>query len=144
MDWKECTEKLIAKEVSMDIDLVNSLIKSSENKFYSASMLKLSDTTSSSIIVLYYDSLREIIEALAMLEGYKIYNHECYTAFLGSILHVEDIAERFDRVRKLRNSINYYAKQVSAIDARVIIVDMKQLINECKEMLLSKTNKQKI
>ncbi|MGM5488097.1 MAG: hypothetical protein ACQESG_04065 [Nanobdellota archaeon] len=66
-------------------------------------------------ITLLYDALRELLEVIE--EGYKIYNHECYTAFLKEILDQPRYAEEFDKLRKIRNGINYYGKTVSQAEA---------------------------
>jgi len=86
MDWQECNMKKMVKSISADEELLKSLLKTSENKIISAELLVLNDTTANSKISLAYDSLRELLEALALKNGFKIYNHECYTAFLKEIL----------------------------------------------------------
>jgi len=75
----------------------------------------------------YYDSLRTILEAIALKKGYKIYEHEAYKFFLKEIGE-EDISEKFDRFRKIRNSINYYAKEIPTEEAEEIIEEIKNLI----------------
>ena len=141
MDFKECEEKRIIKRVQADFELCKSLKKSSEKKLSSAKLLEMSETTAASIITLSYDSLRELLEALAIKNGYKIYNHECYAAFLSSILGEEECARSFDSLRKLRNSINYYGQEISATDAKTVFGDIEKLIKKCKS-LISKTGKE--
>ena len=65
MDWFECNKKRIVKEVNIDLDLINSLKKTSINKLNSENKLELDEITASSKISLAYDSLRELLEALA-------------------------------------------------------------------------------
>ena len=127
MDWKECWNKLIVKNVKHDEELVKSLIKSSENKLKSEKMLKLSDITAASKLSLSYDSLRELLEAIALRHGYKIYNHECYTAFLKEIIKNSKLGDEFDNIRKIRNAVNYYGKEISIEDADNIILKIKNL-----------------
>jgi len=81
MDWNECLKKKIAKEVSEDKELINSLLKTSQNKLDSEKKLELNEITASSKISLLYDSLRELLEALSLKKRFKIYNHECYVYF---------------------------------------------------------------
>ena len=96
----------IAKNINTKLDLINSLIKSSENKLKSEEKLLISDVTAGSKISLAYDSLRELLEALALKKGYKIYNNECYTAFLKEIMGESDKGDEFDDLRVIRNAIN--------------------------------------
>lgn len=71
MDWRECNFKRIVKEVKPDFNMTKSLKKSSENKLKSENQLPLDEITASSKISLAYDSLRELLEALALEKGYK-------------------------------------------------------------------------
>lgn len=135
MDFQECIKKRIAKEVIKDENLINSLLKTSKNKLESERKLGLNETTSSSKITLLYDSMREILEALSIKKGFKIYNHECYTPFLKEILKEDLISEEFDELRKIRNSINYYAKEISIPEAKEILERLNKLRKEFLNLL---------
>jgi len=127
IDWKECCGKRIAKSVMPDIDTVESLKKSSENKIKSSDELKMNETTSVSKFILAYDSLREILESLSLKNGYKIYNHECYTAFLKEVIKQSNLGDEFDEIRKVRNAVNYYGKELSIEDSLNLISKTKKL-----------------
>jgi|SRR3989338_3168494 len=127
MDWKECCNKRISKEVHTDEMLKLSLIKSSNNKLQSSEQLTLTETTAASKLSLTYDSLRELLESIALKNGYKIYNHECYTAFLKEILNESQRADQFDDLRKARNAVNYYGKEISIEECRILITKIKEL-----------------
>jgi len=135
MDWQECNMKKMVKSISADEELLKSLLKTSENKIISAELLVLNDTTANSKISLAYDSLRELLEALALKNGFKIYNHECYTAFLKEILKESSLGDDFDEMRKLRNSINYYGEQVNKEECEKIIKQIKNIIQQVKRKL---------
>lgn len=135
MDWKECLQKKIAKNIKEDKNLIDSLIKTSKNKLSSAEELSLTETNASSKISLAYDSLREVLEALAIKNKFKIYNHECYSSFLKEILNKNPLGEEFDKLRKIRNSINYYAKETSIQDTKDIIDRIKKLRKDVLELL---------
>ncbi|MBI2523254.1 hypothetical protein HYW19_02605 [Candidatus Woesearchaeota archaeon] len=113
MDWKECCSRRIAKDVKPDIGMISSLTKSSKNKSESESRLEMSNTTAGSKLSLAYDSLRELLEALSLKSGYKICNHECYTAFLKEVMKESYKADEFNEIRKVRNAVNYYGKEIS-------------------------------
>lgn len=127
MDWEECCGKLLAKGVKQDFAMIKSLMKSSENKLKSELKLEMSEVTAASKLSLAYDSLRELLEALALKKGYKIYNHECYTAFLKEIMKESLRGDEFDDVRRARNSVNYYGKEISPSEAEKIIFKIKSL-----------------
>jgi len=125
MDWEECCNKRIVKSVKLDADMMDSLTKSSKNKLESESKLMMSDVTASSKLSLAYDSLRELLEVLALKNGYKIYNHECYSAFLKEIIGESSKGDEFDDIRKIRNAVNYYGKHISTEEANEIILRIK-------------------
>jgi len=135
MDFKECIKKKIAKEIKHDEELIASLLKTSKNKLESEKKLELDETTSSSKITLSYDSLREILEALAIKNGYKIYNHECYTYFLKEILKESSKGDEFDELRRIRNRINYYAQELSIQETKDFLERAKNLREELLKLL---------
>ena len=138
MDWEQCNKQRLVKKMHVDRELITSLMKCSEDKSFSASLLELNERTYSSIIVLCYDSLRELLEALSIQNKYKIYNHECYVYFLKEILREEEFSKTYDRIRKIRNSIIYYGQNLSLEETKIIIRDIKLLIERCKKLLKEK------
>jgi len=135
MSWEDCKKKRIVKHVSVDLDLINSLKITSKNKEISASMLKFDKRTYSSIVSLYYDSLRELLEAVVLSKGFKIYNHECYVYFISTILGDREFSYNFDAVRKIRNGLNYYGESLDLKDAEIVIADLKKLIAKARGFL---------
>lgn len=135
MDWEECCSRNIVKGVNPDEGLIKSLIKSSKNRLDSESMLRMNEITAASKISLAYDSLRELLEALAIKNGYKIYNHECYTAFLKEVIKDSGKGDEFDEIRKIRNEINYYGKEISIQESSRNIGRIKALIDFLNDLL---------
>ena len=127
MDWKECVDERIVKEAKSDEDMIKSLLKSSENKMKSERMLKMSEVTAASKLSLAYDSLRELLEALALARGYKVYNHECYTAFLKEVIGESSKGDEFDNIRRARNAVNYYGKDIIPGEAEKYIERINSL-----------------
>jgi uncharacterized protein (UPF0332 family) len=135
MDWKKCKDTMMVKNIKPDINLVKSLIKSAEKRLKSQELLELNDTTSESKVSLCYDALRELLEALAILKGFKVYNHECYCAFLKEVMKESTLGDYFDKQRKIRNSINYYGDEISVDEAKAVITQIKDLISKIKPII---------
>jgi hypothetical protein len=135
LDWKGCKDLMLAKNISPDPNLITFLIASSADRQKTAKMLPINETTKESIISLMYDSLRELLTALAIKHGYKIYNHECYTQFLKSVIIDEKLAYEFDSVRLLRNRLNYYGKKIPLQDAKNRIDEFDVLISKVKSRI---------
>ncbi len=136
MDWKECNLYRFVKKVKPDENLIKSLIFSSGNKLKSGEFLETTEITVSSKLSLFYESLREILEAIALKKGFKIYNHECFVSFLKEICNEKRLSRYFDRFRVLRNQINYYGKNLPIKNAKFIMKEIKELrINLIKKYL---------
>ncbi len=135
MDWTACRKNRLVKEVKKDKNLMDSLKKSAEKKMKSQEMLQMSEDTAASKVSLMYDSLRELLEALAIKKGFKIYNHECYCAFLKEIMKESVMGDEFDKIRKIRNDINYYGKDISSEEAITIIKQIKELKHKIEEIM---------
>lgn len=131
MDWKECMRKRIAKDVKKDLNMIKSAREIADVKIKSADALP--NSLYYGKISLLYDALREYLECIALENGYKIYNHECYTAFLKEIMHLSQEADIFDKLRKTRNGINYYGKRIGEGEAHQIVNDLKLLIQRFKK-----------
>lgn len=93
------------------------------------------NVTLASKISLAYDFLRELLEALTLNKGFKIYNHECYAAFLKEILNESDLGDGFNEVRKIRNDINYYGQDISIKEAKTTVDHIKNLKKAIKSLL---------
>ena len=106
------------------------------NNLKVASSLELNTTTASAILVMGYESLRQILEAICISNGYKVYSHEAYTAYLKKIKE-DAISEKFDRLRKLRNGCNYYGKPVSVQIAQNAKYKIKELCKFLKDKYLT-------
>ncbi len=138
MDWVSCKKNRLVKEIKVDSNLIKSLINSSFNKIKTQETIKLNKETAASKISLAYDSLRELLEAVAISNGYKIYNHECYYCFLKEILNENSIADEFNNFRKIRNNVNYYGKEMDINEAEIIIKEMIELIQKIKHLNILK------
>lgn len=130
MDWQECLNKRIIKNVKEDYNKIKSIIEISEEKRKTAE--SLSDEHYYGKFSLLYDALRELLECLALKEGYKIYNHECYTSFLKEIVKESKLGDSFDKLRVIRNRINYEGKQITKEEAKIIIIQTIEAINKVK------------
>ena len=127
MNWNTCLRQREAKPIKPDIEMAASLEKTSANKAFSSQLLELKEETVASKISLDYDSVRELLEAITLRNGFKIYNHICYTGFLKEIMKQTELAEEFDELRVIRNDINYYGKEVSVTEAKEVLKRLENL-----------------
>lgn len=67
-----------------------------------------------------YDSLRETLEALCLQKGYKVLSHICIGKLLQTLFSDFNYKE-FDRLRYIRNRINYYGQKIEYEQGKAII-----------------------
>lgn len=127
------------RKASSDISLVKSLYKSTLNDLKYLESQVIDEISARKIVSNYYDCLRAILEAIASLDGYKIYQHEAFVFFLKE--KSEEIPSlKFDRFRKIRNKINYYGGDISVEDAKEVSNEIRKLI----DYLIEKYVKRKV
>jgi len=135
MNFEDFIKSKKVRKGTPDMQLAKSLIKMSENHLKSIEDMRLTEVSSATIMTNYYESLREIVEAIASIDGYKVYSHEAFTYFLKE--KGEDlISIKFDNYRKIRNSVNYYGKPVEVGITEANINEIKKIIRELKEKFL--------
>ena len=117
---------------SPDLQMARSLVRMSDNHRETISSVPCTATSASTIMTNFYEALREIVEAIAIQDGYKVYSHEAFTYYLKE-LGEDRIAEKFDRFRKIRNRINYYGKLIDAPSAQAHSKEISQIILELKK-----------
>jgi len=83
----------------------------------------LDENNISAFVPMAYDSLREILEAICIMNCYKVLSHVCIEKLLETI-YPELRWNDFDRFRYIRNSINYYGVKVDLMQGKAIIKNM--------------------
>jgi len=137
MSFEDFIAKEQVKKSEMDEQLAKALIKTADSDLNFLNSLKVDQSSARKIVSNYYDTLRSILEAIAILEGYKIFSHEAFTSYL--IKKGEDsLAHKFDRFRKIRNGINYYGKDIEVNEAIDYSKEIIKLIQVLKEKFLKK------
>ncbi len=129
MRFGDFIDKGIVRKTFKDKALAKALLQNSKKDLEFLENLRIDKISVRKIMTGFYDVLRSILEAVAVIKGYKIYSHEVYTYFLQEIGE-EVFAIKFDRFRKIRNSINYYGEDIS-------IEETKENISEIRKMIKS-------
>lgn len=131
LSWKEYVKNGTIRKTTINHSKIKALIKMSNNRIEVMSKLKPIDNDNAAIIFTnYYDSLREICEAISISKEYKIYSHEAIALFLKNILEEEAIFSKFNKFRLMRNGVNYYGKTVPLEEATSGVKEIKQLISK--------------
>jgi uncharacterized protein (UPF0332 family) len=120
MDLVECKRKGFVKRTKVNPELAKSLIEMSNMKEKVLKNTELNEENVSAFLPMAYDSLREILEAICIMHGYKVISHVCVEKYLESIYPKISFVD-FDRFRYIRNSINYYGEMVEFEQGKEII-----------------------
>lgn len=143
MDLDECKRKGFVRRTKVNRELAMSLIKMSNVKEKVVKDAKLDSENVSAFLPMAYDSLREILEAICIMHGYKVTSHVCVERYLESVYQNISFVE-FDRFRYIRNSINYYGEMVEFEQGKEIIkkifVLKKEFLNILSKLLRKSEN----
>jgi hypothetical protein len=131
--FEEFIKEKEVKKATPDKELAKSLVEEAETRIEIALEMKLDEKRATVIFELLYDSLRELIDALLALEGYKSYSHEANIAYLKKLPDFSDFeVSSLDSFRRIRNSSKYYGKPAQISDVSRI----KDQLPALKEKLL--------
>lgn len=126
------TKKVIICEP--DLQMAKSLVAMSEQTLVVVRNIELTERSASLVLSQGYESLRELLDALCLREGFKVYSHEAFAYYLRKIGEVT-LSEQFDRLRKLRNGVHYYGKPVSADVSRASLEQIIKMRKRLKTLL---------
>ena len=132
MDLDECRRKGYIRKVGESQNLIDSMIEISDTDENTVKEADITQKNVSSYISVAYDSLREILEAVCLLNGYKVTNHICIGELLKSIDKAFEF-EMFDRFRYIRNGVKYYGTKVGFEQGKEVINKMFKMKKELKK-----------
>jgi hypothetical protein len=115
------------RKASVDKNLAKSLSEQTKKDMEFFDNLEINEVSIRKLVSNYYDFLRSKLEAIAILDGYKIYSHDAFTYYLKEKSELS-LSVKFDRFRKLRNGINYYGEKISIVQGKEVIEDIKKII----------------
>ncbi len=122
VDFEYFISKGDVKRQTKDERLANLLIKESFNRLEFVKSLKLNEKNAKYIVENIYDTLRDLIEAKLALNGFKSYSHEATILFLKKFPEFKESEIRFmDDLRKTRNGIKYYGKNIELNEAKNVV-----------------------
>ncbi len=136
MKFEEFIAQGKVRKGSMDISKIKSLLQTSNNHLSFLKDQKIDGVSAGSILVTYYEALREVAEAMCLKEGFRVYSHEAFTFFLKEKGEIPE-SVKFDNLRKLRNSVNYYGEKIDASEVKAAKDEIIELINYLKRKYLS-------
>ena len=119
-------EKRNDQKTNINKELIKSLIETSDLKEKTVKRSVIDEISASSFVSLAYDSLREILEAICILNGYKVLSHVCLGELLKEINQEFDF-NSFDRFRYIRNGINYYGTHIEPNQGKEIIKNIFEM-----------------
>ena len=128
MDFDDFIKNGIIRTSFKDTALAKSLLQNIKKDIKFLDSLKINENSARRLMVNYYDILRGVLESISAIDGYKIYSHEAFVYFLKK-KGEELFSIKFDRFRKIRNSINYYGDDISIEETKDNIEKMKEMIN---------------
>ena len=126
------------RKVSPDRQLAKSLVKIALLRLKNLEAMEITDENSFSVVENCYEAIRELIDALMSLKGFKSYSHEANIEFLRKFYSVNvgyANVNRIDRYRRIRNDIKYEGLLTTKFEANEILENTKIIINVLMKLL---------
>lgn len=136
-----------AKKVSIDKEFAKSLVKIASFRMKKAKKENPTDENAFFIVENVYGAVKELIDAIMALDGYKSYSHEACIDFLKQFYSREitmAMIFRIDRYRKLRNDIKYRGILPSLDEGKAAITDMGEAFAVLRSLINRKMGKQHV
>lgn len=135
MDLDDCYKNNIIKKTKINKELIKSLIEMSNIKEGAVNSANINEANISAYFSLAYDALRECLEAICIINGYKVTSHICLGELLKTLIEDFDFKE-FDRARYARNGVNYYGTKISFAQGKEMIDKMFKMKKRLYEKYL--------
>ena len=126
------------RKVSPDKMLAKSLVKIALLRVKNLEIMKMTDENSFSVVENCYEAIRELIDALMALKGFKSYSHEANIEFLRKFYLVNvgyANINKIDRYRRIRNDIKYEGLLTTKSEADEILKNTKFIIGILTKLL---------
>jgi hypothetical protein len=137
MDLNDCYKKNYIKKTKINKERIKSIIEISEIHEETVNSAELNERNICTYFTIAYDSLREILEAICILNGYKVANHICLGELVSTLIPEFDF-NQFDRMRFARNGINYYGEKIEFNQGKELIKKMFKMKHEIYDKYLKK------
>ena len=127
--FKDFIKRGEVREGSPDHELSKSLIKIGKLRMRNLEKENITDENSFSVVEDSYEAVKELIDALMALRGYKSYSHEASIEFLNDFYSNKvpaHIINRIDRYRKIRNDIKYRGLLTTKEEGNLAMKEMKE------------------
>ena len=125
------------EEANLDLDIISkSKTIAIEDYDYGKTLRNMEDKNYGIIFNINYDSLRELCDQLMRFKKQKISNHQGLFAFV--ILNFKELKMDWyllEKIRKIRNAVNYYGKDIPIQEANDTVAKIKNLRNSILDLL---------
>ncbi len=106
------------------------LVKDSEERISKTNLLNSKDF-SKIVFENIYDAIRDLLDAILLLDGWKSYSHEAAIAYLSKKGFDISVIKRLDSFRYKRNGSKYYGQPIFPEDSE----NIKQFYIEIKQRI---------
>jgi len=126
------------RKVTVDKQLAKNLVKVASMRIKILESIPITENNSFSFIENCYEAIREMIDALMALKGFKSYSHEASIEFLKKFYSIQltmGNVNKIDRYRKIRNDIKYRGLLTSRNEAEDVVKNTKIILKLLIEIL---------
>jgi len=121
--WHECVESNKSVNISLNKAKSRSLFDTALGRIKFLGKLETNEEDVNYIFEGLYSSVMETMQAIVVLNGFKVLSHVCLGYYIRDVLERKDLYDLFDDCRYKRNSLLYYGRKM---DSRVALASIKK------------------
>jgi len=137
-DFEYYLKNKLVKKSSKDVEEAKALSRRAGERLKYVRAQEITDENAAFIFEDVYEAMREAIQSLMAIEGFKPYSHEVLVSFLNKFYSAEFSSHEinsFDRYRIIRNNVVYRASSVNKRETERALEFALEIIAKIKSVL---------
>lgn len=129
MDFENCIKNGFVKKVKPDKKIVKKIYNLASKKLAVQSFIPLNNDHSEIKFILFFDSLTQFIDAIALENGYQINSIECYSLFMNEVLKEKIISKRIESLVETYKSMKFRGNSIDVSTFNEHVSNLMELIS---------------
>ncbi|MGV8131654.1 MAG: hypothetical protein ACP5N7_06160 [Candidatus Pacearchaeota archaeon] len=129
MNFKECKEKGFIENVKGDKKIAHAVYKLASKKLLVQSFIPMDKDHVEVRFTLFFDSLTQFLDSLALEKGYRILTVDAYFVFMKDVLKENILSKRFAKLVEAYKLMKYEGKLLTKEEFEDHVANLMELLS---------------
>lgn len=129
MEFKDCLKKGFVEKVKPDKKAANAIYKLASKKLFVQSTIPIDKDHLDVKFSLFFHSLTQFLDSIALQEGYKILTLDAYVAFMRGVLKETILSKRFAILVERYKSMKHEGKHLNQEEFENYLSNLMELLS---------------